>query len=825
MGSDAVLWLTGADVDIELDASDSWCFSAGTKTYAWACAGASITGGTTATPTLTFTTAGAHRVSCTVTVNGVSNTGYRHVFVFSAASMPVAGSANTGFALSSPPSADTERGGWEFDITLFGDSANIADVREGAKVILFSRDWYGPDEAYIGAQPGRENIKCMGWIAGESIVLNPVEGSAAFSVKGPHHWIEKLTSFIDGVESNAAVPTAWTSMQALTVDKAVWHLLEWRSTVSAVLDFHRSEDTHQAKALQSAQGGLLGQIRANTEPVFVQPRFDRYGRLWCDVEAQIRATGDRAGIPVVLTLTKADWQTIHANRQTTPREARIELSGVYYADGNEPKALFSLSAGHVFKRHGDPVTVERLLLADQAEANTRAGMLLGWHNRLYDFEVKGAANNGMLDIAPVQYIGVDIAAGDTPRGVAFSGNMVPRRVTMQFDPTVGFISYDVVGEQESVTENSVDGDVPPSAVDGDWDNSIPGGIGMPPLPPLDILLPPTTPPTSATPPKEMIIHSSNFGVMYTKNYGQNWYFMNAGLSGVINYSYIENIVVAPNKAIWMLVRDLGDDYLFRASALGGTWALIARGTLDLEGGYITALGVNTNAAEQIAVVSGSGSSDISRLYIGNGGGLSAGSSTFSNRPGTSDALVFYNNNWWVFGSLGGVFATPWGHKFSAAGALLTNGDLNTSVGQDNAARYVAPRPSDFFQWDSSGVTGFNVVTTAFVATRFTTFDPSKNLQGVAFSPTGQRAMGADNTILKTPYKTSDGGSTWSSAAAIIPAGHPYWENCGDDFRWIWAGGNVVRFTWDFGSNYAEIVGDMITTAPLINIRGIRMVSL
>lgn len=837
MGSDAVLWLTGEDVAVGFDASDSWCLSSGSKTYAWTASGGSVTGETTATPTFTFSSVGVYRIACTVTVGGVSSTGYRHVFVYSPSNPPIsAGGTDSGFTLAGSPSADMERGGWEFDVTMYGATADISNVRDGAMVILFSRDWYGNDELYIGAQAGRENIKCMGWIAAESIVVNPMEGSANFSVRGPHYFIEKLASFVDGIESGPATPAAWTSIQELTVDKAIWHLLEWRSTVTAVMDFRRSDDTHQAKALQTAQGGLLSQIRANSEPVFASPRFDRYGRLFLEVEAQLVSPVSRGDFPTVLTIEKNDWQNaLHITRNTMSRESRVEMSGVYYADGSEPLAYFSLAGGHVFKRFGEAITVERLLLSGQSEANERAGLILGWHNRKYEFEINSASNNCMVDIAPRQYVGVNVAAEDSPRGVAYSGRVIVRRVMMEFESATGFLHNTWIGEEETFAENNVNGDIPPSALSEELDTSVPASPKFPPMPPLgELTYPsPTTPPANNTPPKEIIIKSSNFGVMYTKNYGANWYFMNAGLSE-FDRNDIVQLVVTPSGAAYALLG--GFDKVMVADSLGGTWrTLFLASSYPESGSHIYGIGINPTKSDEIAIWGGrpwswstDGNYGTGLLALGGRGGVSIvmGSAT-QYLHNDESAVVYSNGGWSIFHSRGtgiqGNFAASYMSRFNESGTPLYQISLQFNVGQGGLARrgVGAGTQDKVFQWDDGGYAGYAEIV-GMTANWLTGID-LKDTQGVSFSPTGNFAMGVNAAAV--PYKTSDGGATWTSAGGVIPTGQRYWQNCGDDFRWLWAGGNVVRFSSDFGATYAEIVGDMITTAPLIDITGIRMVRL
>lgn len=831
MGSDAVLWLNGVDVSIIFDASPSWCFSAGEKIYLWTVnGGAVVTDEDTDTPTFTFDIPGVYRVSCTVTVDGVSSTGYRHVFVYSDENPPIsAGIANSsrGFSLSSAPTGEMERGGWEFEVVLYKESADISLVRDGAQVILFSRDWYGNDEICIGAQSGRENIKCAGWIASESIVMNGVEGTAYFSVKGPHYFISALASFIDGIESNASDPDAWTAMTGLTVDKAIWHLLEWRSTVTTIMDFYPSNDTHGAKSLQTAQGGLLSQIRMNSEPVLAFPRFDRYGRMFVEVEQQLIPYDDRAAFPTVLTLSKQDWQgDLFITRNTMSRDARIELSGVYYSDADSPLAIFALACGHVFKRFGEATSLERLLISDQDEANRWAGLMLGWKNRMYDFEIRSGGNNCMVDIAPRQYVGLSIATTDTPRGIAYSGRMVPRRVTMEFDSNIGFISHTWSGDQESYPENSITGDFPPESTVDDIDISIPPLPPFVDLPPLDGLLdlPPTTVPTNQP---TTVVSWGSMGVSYTTNFNEDvpkWEFMNAGLSE-LDKADIHSVIRTPLGALYLLTSS-GNE-VWRCSTLGGTWIrIVASG--DFEHGVL-AIGVLPTVQDTIIIIGSSyfavgPGTESGDVRIATGGVLGGvGGLNFLRYP--RGAVVFSNGKFIAFGSAGGFFSTPFVQTFSTSGAPAYAGSIETATGQDAAPRYanVGGSGDVVYEWDGAGPGGYNVITDGGVTVvRHTTLTPAGNRQAISFSPTGIKAMAANSGSVV--YITTDGGATWISAGGVIPTGIVALDNCGDDYRWVFAGGSVIRLTMDQGTSYVDKTGNLVVIAPLINIAGVLFIS-
>jgi len=165
MGPDRVLWYQGLlathpgnSISTQMDASASYSLSSvGAATYLWTCATGTIDDDDIANPNIHFHAIGTHRVSCTVTIDGVSFTGHRTIVVFDNSALPV-----SDFKLNSC-AGDYETGGWNFKVTMY-DSADLPLVRDRAKCILFSRDWYGdittlPADVTISFEASSKKIK------------------------------------------------------------------------------------------------------------------------------------------------------------------------------------------------------------------------------------------------------------------------------------------------------------------------------------------------------------------------------------------------------------------------------------------------------------------------------------------------------------------------------------------------------------------------------------------------------------------------------------------------------------------------------------------
>lgn len=822
LGAHAVVWLVGSDVDVEFDASDSWVFDSTISSYSWSAPGSSASSGmSTATPTITYDAAGYYTVYCTVTAaNSKTYTGIRHVMVFSAEDKPHR------VEITDPPSGDYDNGGWNFGVRFYSN-AGTSDIVEGALAILFSEDWYGSTKQSIGAVLNRENIVCMGYITDEGIDWDAETSTVDLSIAGAYDALSHIEANPFALAIATDTPAAWTVMSGLTVDRAIWHLLHWRSNVTALMDVYPTNDERKAPVLETSEGSLWDQLHELAfQKIFASGGVDRYGRLFIQIDPQCVPEADRTW-DTLMTITKRDRKgKVNINRTTRRRLAMLSVSGWRCDDSGTTNVLYGLSFGHVHARHGTTEVIDQLLASSQSQINTLAGLYMGWKNVEYEFGITLEQNNRLADLFPRHYYYLDVAAGDTPRGIAYAGNLIARTLTLQYDAESMSFACELDLEPETFPTISINGDIPPATgwdADGFDSSSFPD-FEMPDLSDLGeiISLPPEA--ENLNHPKRVVV-ATNKGVFYTTTFDTDdpvWVGMNNGLTLSDFTSAYLQMVVTPSGALWLLVR-AASDLLYRASSIGGSWSLVADGA-DLEGGYITALGMNPNAAEQIAIVAGSGSVDESRVYVGGAGGLTAGSSTFSNRPGTTDSIVYYKNNWYVFGSLGGSFATPWAHKFSISGALLSNADINTSVGQDNAARFALPLPTKFFQWDNSGAGGHNTITSALVETRFTTLAPAHNPQAIAFSPTGNYAMGAESATGNAPYLSTDGGASWTSVAAALSTGSDIWENCKDDNRWIFGGGMVIKLTLDRGSTYVTKTGNLDFVAPTSDILAIRFLS-
>jgi PKD repeat protein len=499
----AVATLTGATVDVAFSASDSWVTDSTISSYSWSAPGTSATSGmSTATPTLTYNAAGNYRVECTVTAaNGKTTTAVRFVMVFDATHKPFSAEIQA-------PSADYDSGGWAFNARMFAD-ADPTDMSEGALCILFAEDWYGSSNQSIGQIQNRENIICAGYIAGESIEWDAEAGTVEFSVQGPQEWLKQISVNPFVLNFATAEPTTWEVMPALTVDRALWHILHWRSNATVLLNVTLTSDTRYAPKFESMDGSLWSQMdEIAWGKIFGRIGCDRYGRFYAVIDPQLTPEADRTWA-TLMTITKKDWSArINIKRTAQRKLAMLSMSGWVVDSSAAVSTLYSLAMGHVYAQYGDSEILDKLLAENQTQFNTLAGLYLGWKNNQLEFDITLSQNNRMIDLWPNQFLDVSLAAGDTPRGIAYAGNLIPRSITLQPDRDAGTWSTEISCEAETFAEIAVDGDIPASTGMDDWDSSFPEFPDMGDFPPFqDVYLPPSV--TNANEPKKVIACTSD----------------------------------------------------------------------------------------------------------------------------------------------------------------------------------------------------------------------------------------------------------------------------------------------------------------------------
>jgi len=826
MGPDAVLDVTSYPVTLNFPgASDSWVFDGSIDTWAWTATAGTLTDEDTNDPLLTvnsYPTDGLIRIACTVTAdNGKSFTGYRYVHIYDATHRPF-----TDFKASSI-GGDLDSGAWSFSVTM-QDNATRAEIRDRAKLILFRTDWYGETKTSLGQVEGRENVECYGWVDGESIDYDPLTGSVTFTVLGPVAWMKKLASIQPRLALATKEPSTWIEMPALNVDRFVWHMLHWRSTITAILDVRLSGDVKISAELYSPAAELGSQI-SDVAWSKIRAMFgaNQYGMVYLFVHPNLVPEADR-GWATVMTLETQDWENNINIRRKNKTAAQIAMNGKAFNASGSAKAYYSLSVGHIPRRYGRPELVEDLLVSDQAQANELCGLMSGQKNNQYEpISIALASNNTMFTLFPAQYAEITVSPSDTVRGITATNlKLIPSTITRHWDEDNGVMTTEIEFEAATAADLSTDGDVPDVIDPIDIVNP---PISTPIVPPVDIvILPPEDP--NDTRPRTLVIAGS-LGVFYTENADADdvadieWFEMNEGLTED-QYENIVNMFLTPSGKIWIHCRYASGDSIHYANGVGWPFqTLVTQAEISPSGSTIEALGYSPYESEKILFTAGLDSAF--DAYVGDSSGYSQidlGYQIYYRQVPGMWIVCTDGGNWYFFGSVGGVFSTPWLFIIDSGYTLLYSDSINTATGQDYAYRRAVPiGTSDvFFEWDGSGAGGYNKGSgypSAPVLTRSTTIN-MRGSQPTAVSPTGTIIMAASDS---TPYRSVDGGDTWESVADTMPVGLGVWESCRDDYRFIGAGGTAIKFTSDVGETFVGLEGNLTYIAALIDIYFVRFV--
>ena len=796
MGSNQVLKLTGSTIVASFSGSLSYVVAglSSISSYAWSCSTASASSGTTtATPTFTFNSVGWHVVYMTITAaNGKTYFGVRYVFVWNDSNLPPRARIDNG-------RQDVESGGWSYELTLL-DHCDTDTIRDHALVIVFAEDYFGTTQSNIGPVAGSENVAFTGWIAKENINWNPQQGSVKFTAYTAHYWFGQIPAFPDGVEFSTTTPTAWTGFQNLTVAKGLWHFLHFRTTATRVMDVFLPDDTKYTKEVSSLASSLWEQIREmGFLQIYARAMVNAWNQLYIEVHPQLVPLASRTW-PTVMTITKQDWiGEINFDRVTKPDVAVVSLSGVSVNSAGVGASFFALSPGHAYPHYGVPDMQDQLLVESQAQTNSLAGLYRGWKNNPFpEIPISLAADIRLIDCCPRAKCAISLATGDTPRGIAYSGNLIPIAVTVVTDPETGLVRRDVTFEAETFEDISINGDIPGSRSDV----SIPPTPSLPPLGDFSFTFPGVTE-ASSNIPKKVLLHDpvGGFILLEVIDGAVRYRQLNPGLS-LAQYQAANWMDVSPSGALYAAFGNTnaaGGNFLARAPSVGATFQIIYDAIYGLWGA-----GVNSLAGDQLcAVISVANHSD-KRLVAGQGGSLATGAAVTTG-IGAEFVPLSYGLGKWLHTMYDNYIT------ISADGLSVTGGSF---IGTGPAVWHVRVSSTGKTIHERNGVSGF-VLGDNNLATYTLVSDAGAAIAGwgrsLAVDPTGLYMM-ARRTPGLVGGKSSDGGFSWSSA-------HPLGQN----WNFAYAGPNgstpkfmaaaaSVYFTPDFGATWQDL-----TTAELWDI--------
>lgn len=293
-------------------------------------------------------------------------------------------------------------------------------------------------------------------------------------------------------------------MPLMTVDRAIWHFLHWRSTATRIMDITLTGDALYATRFMVARSNLWERIEGVANPtIFAHMGVDQFGRLFVYAEPQMVAEASRTW-PTVMTLTDDDIEEPVAWRRRDVNElAMLFFSGVAIDATGAPASFFSMSPGHSYGHHGGEESQDNYLVLGQTDSNQKCGLYYGWRNNdPYDLEVNFIHSMRVLGIWPRQKYTYTVSPANDPRGIGFTKDWILRSINFSQDARTGFIAYSAVMEPGSIEGPAVNGDVPAASGIESFDMStFPPFPPFPPLPSLPPIEMPSTTPSALHPKK------------------------------------------------------------------------------------------------------------------------------------------------------------------------------------------------------------------------------------------------------------------------------------------------------------------------------------
>jgi len=328
-----------------------------------------------------------------------------------------------------------------------------------APTIAISETVKGNGAGSFGALTGCENIIIDGWIAEDGMIFDAIKGEVKFFVRQAGYFLDQEQSQYEvPLIQTSSTPNAWHHIQTLTVDKMLWHLLENYTTALNCMDFTTSGDTRTALSMTAPIGSLWQQITVIADSkIKANVSTNQYGQLFAFIDTPLIPYASRSTIPVVVTLTKTDFETIDVTQVILPPTSQVILNGLL-ADGS---AVCSIGGGRQLSPWGIPLQLADMLASTQATFNVLAGSIYARENNPYKFLIRNLrGNNRLIDICPNQRIGLTLTGADNLRGITYSDYIVIRAVTRSHNPQSGEWTIDLDADAETQAALYVTGDIP-----------------------------------------------------------------------------------------------------------------------------------------------------------------------------------------------------------------------------------------------------------------------------------------------------------------------------------------------------------------------------
>lgn len=341
---------------------------------------------------------------------------------------------------------DFTQGGGECSFTVRGDTSTDEFPEESMVMLVVRGDITTP----TGSWPFRTNVLFNGWILTNSVRQDPDTGEVSFRAATIDTIMKNLTMFPVSLTFKNS-PVDWTQAKQLTVDRAAHFLYLYRSTLGLMTPIVYSGYDELIQRQDFGPGDLYNQVQNELmRSVYGAGKVisTHQGVLYHVIDYNVQLTAERATATTRKMLHKGIWVDdvyIEERQDYSIPVNAVKMSGVHYPGGDVTDVcpLFSEAPGDAPKVYGKEQSFDRLIVESQAILNVRCGLMLGKLIERHPVYRSQFINDGSFATAPQDLFPANIEAADNDRGLAYSGNLIARRMSRSYDHRGGFFTVSV----------------------------------------------------------------------------------------------------------------------------------------------------------------------------------------------------------------------------------------------------------------------------------------------------------------------------------------------------------------------------------------------
>ena len=486
MGTHRAGFLSSGSIAFSITAAGSYAVANGASisSYSWSCvhngggtSGITIASASSASTTITITTADQYWLSCTVTdSNGKQMTGYRALFVHDANDMPF-----SNFTIQSL-TGDWDGGGWKMSLNATG-ATPLSEFPDGTLVVVWYQNKFNGVAGYVNMWGISDEVLITGYLRQDTDSDNFSEGTGnvTFQISTVDDLLNNVGP-LGTISLNAVTsPAKWYEYANwMTVGRSIYHLILWHAYgIAQTVDIiGLTSNTLRVKNTDYSEnnfGQMINNLAWN-KGIFAKFICDRLGRLHLVQDSQMLGDAARAALDTIFIVTTADVSgSVDVVRQPEATVIFTQMDGFYF-DGSTSTPFVSIIPGYRESgvsyimpddRGGATAQVgNQVLDSTQALSNERVGRYHATQNN-NPRELRYATPGnyiGAYDIIPsAGWYNWGIADDDLVRNTELYGRlMVCRHVEAQCDFQGGIIGVNVVLEPEAIGPDGIQGNYPTS---------------------------------------------------------------------------------------------------------------------------------------------------------------------------------------------------------------------------------------------------------------------------------------------------------------------------------------------------------------------------